>query len=111
MFDAYGKQNLFTFHTSEEHAARKKMLAAAYSKSLMMKHPLTTTIENRVKEYMNLLEINGDASNDTFKTLHYFSIDSITHFLYGLPLTGSCSMTFSTLQDAASRGLLCTIPS
>lgn len=106
MFDVYGKQNLFTFHTSEEHAARKKMLAFAYSKSLMMKHPSTTTFENRVEEYLDLLEINGDAPNDTFKTLHYFSIDSITHVLYGPKYGATSALTGNSTHRALLDDIL-----
>ena len=39
MFDAYGRQNLFTFHSVKEHSDRKKLVANAYSKSLMLKGP------------------------------------------------------------------------
>lgn len=102
MFDVYGRPNLFTFHSTKQHGDRKKMLATAYSKSVMQKGPSTSMIRDRVNEYMDLLAANGNAPNDTFKTLHYFSIDSITHFLYG-PKHGATS---ALKGNATHRALL-----
>ena len=83
MFDAYGRQNLFTFHTSKAHGDRKKMLANAYSKSQMLRGPSAEMIEGKVGEYMALLSASQDRPQEIFSSLHYFSIDSITAFLYG----------------------------
>ncbi|KAK6401500.1 hypothetical protein LTR95_019181, partial [Oleoguttula sp. CCFEE 5521] len=83
MFDVYGHQNLFTFHSSKQHGDRKKLLANAYSKSTMMKPAVAAMVERKTEQYLRLVEEYGEAPNDLFKTLHYFSIDSITNFLYG----------------------------
>ncbi|KAK5113234.1 hypothetical protein LTR62_003570 [Meristemomyces frigidus] len=90
MFDVYGRQNLFTFHSSKQHGDRKKLLANVYSKTSVSKGAIASMVEDRVNEYMSLLAGNTDKPVDMFKTLHYFSIDSITHFLYG-PKTGGTS--------------------
>jgi len=52
MFDVYGKQNLFTFHTVKEHSERKKLVANAYSKSLMLKGPAAQMVQEKVSQYM-----------------------------------------------------------
>ncbi|KAF1355576.1 cytochrome P450 [Delphinella strobiligena] len=80
MFEVYGQPNIFTFHSTEDHSNRKKMLAKA------------------VKEFMDLLEANGDRPMEIFNTLQYFSLDSITHFLYGSRFGGTSSLT-GNLKD------------
>lgn len=45
MFDVYGKQNLFTFHSPTAHGQRKKLLSHAYSKSVILAAlPLTLVV-------------------------------------------------------------------
>ncbi|KAJ6008670.1 hypothetical protein N7522_003686 [Penicillium canescens] len=85
MFDVYGRQNLFTFAGTKQHAERKKLLAHAYSKSIILSpnaiaKPL---IEKNVKSYLDLLEREKDVAEEIFQSLHWFSLDSITGFLYG----------------------------
>lgn len=85
MFDAYGRQNLFTFAGTKQHAERKKLLAHAYSKSVILSpnaiaRPL---IEKNVSKYLELLEREKDVAEEIFQSLHWFSLDSITGFLYG----------------------------
>ncbi|KAJ5742727.1 uncharacterized protein N7511_011128 [Penicillium nucicola] len=85
MFDVYGRQNLFTFAGTKQHAERKKILAHAYSKSVILSpnaiaKPL---IEANVKSYLDLLEDEKDVAEEIFQSLHWFSLDSITGFLYG----------------------------
>lgn len=82
MFDVYGEQNLFTFAGVREHAGRKKLLVHAYSKSSILKN-YAPVIEDRVEEFLQLLEREPDVSGEIFASLHYYSLDSITHFLYG----------------------------
>ncbi|OKL56728.1 hypothetical protein UA08_07860 [Talaromyces atroroseus] len=85
MFDVYGRQNLFTFAGVKQHADRKKLLAHAYSKSAILSpnaiaKPL---IERNVNSYLELLEREKCVSEEIFQSLHWFSLDSITGFLYG----------------------------
>ncbi|KAJ5305779.1 hypothetical protein N7508_004794 [Penicillium antarcticum] len=85
MFDVYGRQNLFSFAGTKQHAERKKLLAHAYSKSVVLSpnaiaKPL---IEKNVKSYLDLLEGEKDVAEGIFQSLHWFSLDSITGFLYG----------------------------
>jgi hypothetical protein len=82
MFDVYGHQNLFTFAGVKEHGERKKLLAHAYSKSSILKSS-AAAVEEKVWEYMDLLEKDPVTASETFSSLHYYSLDNITHFLYG----------------------------
>lgn len=95
MFDAYGRQNLFTFAGTKQHAERKKLLAHAYSKSVILSpnaiaRPL---IEKNVSSYLDLLEREKDVAEEIFQSLHWFSLDSITGFLYGDKYGGTHAVT------------------
>ncbi|KAI9745110.1 MAG: hypothetical protein M1818_001388 [Claussenomyces sp. TS43310] len=100
MFDVYGRQNLFTFASSSEHAARKKLLSHAYSKSNIIKGPMAAMVEEKVRQYLRLLETEADSACEIFTNLHYFSIDSITHFLYGKDHGATTTLTGSAVDRA-----------
>ncbi|CDM34075.1 hypothetical protein CBS147339_5607 [Penicillium roqueforti] len=82
MFEVYGRKNMFSFATTKQHGERKKLFAHAYAKSAMLKGQNAQMVEQKVKLYMDLLERDGGKS-EIFSTLHYFSLDTITEFLYG----------------------------
>jgi hypothetical protein len=82
MFDAYGKKNLFTFQSVKDHSERKKLVAHAYSKSVMLKGHVAKMIQSKSKEYMDLLKRGESSEIETFTSLHYFALDTITEFLY-----------------------------
>lgn len=82
MFDVYGHQNLFTFASVKAHGERKKLLNHAYSKSSILKVS-AAAMEEKVWQYMQLLEIEPETASETFSSLHYYALDNITHFLYG----------------------------
>lgn len=101
MFEVYGEQNLFTFHSSEEHGARKKLLSHAYSKSAILQDKTTKTIEEMARRYIELIDSEPNGISDVFLTSHYYSLDNITHFIYGE------SGSTSALQGSmAHRGLI-----
>ncbi|KAF2460945.1 benzoate 4-monooxygenase cytochrome P450 [Lineolata rhizophorae] len=83
MFDVYGKQNLFTFGTAKEHSERKKMIAHAYSKSVMIKGPAADLVRRKVAAFLEFLENDKERANEIFSSLHYFALDSISEFVYG----------------------------
>jgi hypothetical protein len=84
MFSAYGRQNMFSFSSVKQHSDRKKLFAHAYAKSTMLKGETARMIETKVRGFMELLDREGDGQSiDIFSTLHYFSLDNITEFLYG----------------------------
>lgn len=82
MFDVAGCPNLFSFASGKAHGDRKRILAHAYAKSGILKGDTAALIEKKVQQYLELLEREGPMSN-TFNSLHYFSLDAITEFLYG----------------------------
>jgi hypothetical protein len=73
MFDVYGRKNLFTFFSVTDHAKRKRVLAHAYLKSAILKSHPATIIEDKIKDFLQLLA-KPDASNrmENFSTLHYY---------------------------------------
>lgn len=83
MFDVYGKQNVFTFGPSYQHAERKKLLAHSYAKSNTIRGPVAEEIERKVQDYLNLIEATQGEGNEIFQSLHWYSLDNITNFLYG----------------------------
>jgi hypothetical protein len=83
MFDVYGRQNLFTFYGAAEHGQRKKLVSHAYSKSVVLKEPSTSMVEEKTRKYIALIEREPDRVSEIFTTLHYYSLDTITEFLYG----------------------------
>lgn len=101
MFDVYGRKNLFTFFSVKDHGDRKKLIAHAYSKSVMIHGPEATMISRKVKDYLNLIDKNLLDAEEIFRSLHYFSIDAITDFLYG-----SFGRTGCLTGNLADRGLL-----
>ena len=92
MFDVYGKQNVFTFGPSQAHAARKKLLANVYSKSNIMRSSVADVIERKVEDYMKLIESTRAQRNDIFTSLHWYSLDNITAFLYGPDHGGTAAL-------------------
>ncbi|RMY82732.1 hypothetical protein D0864_07990 [Hortaea werneckii] len=92
MFDAYGRQNLFTFADTKRHGDRKKLLANAYSKSSIVHGTTARHLDRLVRDYLDLLRTLDGRPNDAFETLHYFSIDAITNFLYGSNMGGTTAM-------------------
>lgn len=104
MFDVYGRQNLFTFAGVKQHADRKKLLAHAYSKSAILSPTAIAKplIEKNVNSYLELLEHEKGVTEEIFQSLHWFSLDSITGFLYGDQHGG----THALKGDSGDRALL-----
>jgi hypothetical protein len=94
MFDVYGKQNVFTFGPVQDHAGRKKLLANAYSKSTVLKGDIVDEVESRAQDYLDLIaKFNKEGrQNNAFTTLHWYSLDNITNFLYGPEHGGTSAM-------------------
>jgi hypothetical protein len=104
MFDAYGKKNLFTFYSSKDHGDRKKLVAHAYSKSVMLRGSVAALVEDKVEQYLQLLKNDPKSASEIFTSLHYFSLDAITDFLYGQFGRTSC-----LAGDKVDRNLLSDI--
>ncbi|KAL1870390.1 hypothetical protein Plec18167_007525 [Paecilomyces lecythidis] len=93
MFDVYGRQNLFTFGPWQMHAERKKMLNHAYAKSTILRGHTAQMVEEMVVKFLKLLENEKETAGEIFTSLHYFSLDVITQFLYGPKYGGTTALT------------------
>ncbi|EUC35669.1 hypothetical protein COCCADRAFT_90374 [Bipolaris zeicola 26-R-13] len=89
MFHVYGRKNMFSFFSGREHSERKKMFASAYAKSAMLKGANAAIVEAKVRQYLDLIA-RQQGSSEIFASLHYFSLDAITDFLYGKYGKTSC---------------------
>jgi len=101
MFDVYGKKNLFTFHGVKDHANRKKLLAHAYSKSAMLNGKAAELVTEKVAEYLRLIEREPTTASEIFSSIHYFSLDAITAFVYD-----DCGKTTALRGSQVDRALL-----
>jgi hypothetical protein len=105
MFDVYGRRNLFTFFGVADHAKRKRLLAHTYSKSAILKGNAASIIEDKIRDYLNLLEGAPRAEGvEIFSTLHYYSIDVITTFLYGSTDIGATTALQGTPNHVSLLG-------
>jgi cytochrome P450 len=105
MFDVYGQQNLFTFGSPKAHGERKKLLNHAYSKSSILKIS-AQAVEEKAREFMELLTSDPNTASEIFSSLHYYSLDNITHFLYGPDLGGTSAMVGSQADRALLNDVL-----
>lgn len=111
MFEAYGRKTMFSFSTVKEHGERKRLFAYAYAKSAMLKGQNAAMVQHKAKLFLDLLGRDGPES-EIFSTLHYFSLDNITEFLYGKFGKTSClegsetdRRLISDIMDIARRKL------
>jgi Cytochrome P450 len=84
MFDVYGRPNLFTFAAVEDHSRRKKMLHHAYSKSVILNSTKTSkSIHARVQQALKMIDASPTGEVEVYAITLFYSLDNITHFLYG----------------------------
>lgn len=100
MFDAFGEQNLFTFHSSKLHGERKKLLANVYAKSSILNGRAAGLVSGKVQQYLSLIAATNGEPEEIFRSLHYYSMDSITAFIYGPNHGGTSSMTGNATHQA-----------
>jgi hypothetical protein len=100
MFEVYGRKNMFTVGPAKDHAERKKMIANAYAKSSLLKGNIAAMVEDKARLFLELIDRDGRQS-EIFSTLHYFSLDTISQFLYGEVGKTSCLE-----GDERDRGLI-----
>ncbi|KAL5363848.1 amino acid permease-domain-containing protein [Aspergillus floccosus] len=81
---------------------RKKLLNHAYSKTAVLSSQNAAMIEGKTRQFLSLLDRETKSGvMEIFNALHYFSMDSITQFLYGESQGATTALTAS-----ASRNLL-----
>lgn len=106
MFDVYGRQNLFTFGPWQMHAERKKLLNHAYAKSTILRGHTGRIVEEMVMKFLQLLENEKETAGEIFTSLHYFSIDVITQFLYGPKYGGTAALAGQERDRALLNDIL-----
>ncbi|BCS19420.1 cytochrome P450 [Aspergillus puulaauensis] len=104
MFDAYGRQNMFSVSSGKDHRDRKKLLNHAYSKSAVLSPRNASMVDEKTAQFMDLIEKEADDTGrlEIFAALHYFSLDSISKFLYGKSPHGATT----ALTGSQDRALL-----
>lgn len=83
MFDAYGRPNLFTFASGQDHRERKKLLSHMYSNQTVLGSHYSDMVLRKVAAFFAMLDKEPAVASDIFASLHYFSLDAISDFVYG----------------------------
>ena len=83
MFDAYGRPNLFTFASGQEHRERKKLISNMYSNQTVLAPHYSQMVLNKVSAFLTMLDREPTVASEIFASLHYFSLDAISEFVYG----------------------------
>ncbi|KAL6249604.1 hypothetical protein RBB50_003457 [Rhinocladiella similis] len=105
IFDVYGTANLFSFRGVRPHSERKRLLAQAFSKGAILKGHTAEIIEGNVTDYLRMVDSHGGCSVETFTTLHYFSLDTISNFIFGSDFGGTSCL----VGNKEHQGLLTDI--
>lgn len=96
MFDVYGRPNLFTFGSGKEHRERKKLLSHIYSNQMVLSKSISDLVQGKVAGYLDMVEQEPKVASEIFSSLHYFSIDAISEFVYGPTYGGTKALTHSS---------------
>lgn len=108
MFDVYGRPVMISFTSSKDHRGksqlyaiylsikessaknpveRKRILNHPYSKTSVLSSGTASMVEDKTRLFLKLVESKASTSNgyamEIFAALHYFSMDTISKFLYG----------------------------
>ena len=83
MFDAYGRANLFTFASGKEHRERKKLVSHIYANQTVLGTEFSQLVQRKVAGFLEFLEREPAVASEIFSSLHYFSFDAISEFVYG----------------------------
>ena len=98
MFDVYGRPNLFTFASGQLHRERKKLLSHIYSNQTVLSTHFSSLVKRKVTGFLDLLEREPALGSEIFTSLHYFSFDAISEFVYG-PLCGGTNALSGSKQS------------
>ena len=98
MFDVYGTRNLFTFASGQAHRERKKLVSHIYANQTILGPHFSKLVMKKVNEFLTMLRREPVLSSEIFTSLHYFSLDTISEFVYG-PEHGGTTALSGTVQD------------
>ena len=83
LFDVYGRPNLFTFSSGKDHRERKKLLSHIYANQTILSDKMSAMVQSKAAAYLTMIEREPDVASEIFSSLHYYSIDAISEFVYG----------------------------
>jgi hypothetical protein len=96
-FDVYGQPHMFTYYSSAQHSAQKKMMSRMYAKSTILSGPVWSSIQSKAREFLNLIESDPKTASHLEKSLHYYSLDNISWVVFR-----GCEGVTSVLTGRAS---------
>lgn len=97
VFDVFGQPHMFTFYSSYEHSARKKLLSQMYAKSTIMKSPVADSIQSKVAQFLDMIKSDPVTASHLSKSLHYYSLDNISWIVFR-----DCGRATSSLTNRES---------
>ena len=106
MFDAYGRPNLFTFASGQLHRERKKLISHIYANQTILGDHFSSLIKRKVAGFLNLLEREPELGSEIFGSLHYFSFDAISEFVYGPDYGATAALSGSEQSRVLIRDIL-----
>ena len=106
MFDVYGRPNLFTFRPGQEHRERKKLISHMYSNQTVLGPHYSQVVKDKVAGYIAMLEKEQSPASEIFTSLHYFSLDAISEFVYGDSHGGTKAMAGNLKNRNMIRDIL-----
>ncbi|OAP62295.1 hypothetical protein AYL99_04498 [Fonsecaea erecta] len=95
MFDVYGRPNLFTFASGKLHRERKKLISHMYANQNVLGMDAAQLVKRKVMGFLTLLEREPALGKEIFTSLHYFSFDAISEFVYGPNYGGTAALSGS----------------
>ncbi|KIW17638.1 hypothetical protein PV08_04833 [Exophiala spinifera] len=93
MFDVYGQKNLFTFESGKLHRERKKLVSHIYANAVVLGPEFSAMVQTKVAEFISLIHREPDHASEIFRSLHYFSFDAISEFVYGPDHGGTTALS------------------
>lgn len=106
MFDAYGTPNMFTFASGVEHRNRKKLVSHMYSNQTLMERQSVEMVKRKVQAFLTMLKAESDSASEIFTTLHYFSFDAISEFVFGTKYGGTNALSGNTADRRLINDIL-----
>jgi cytochrome P450 len=106
MFDAFGRANLFTFASGKEHRERKKLVSNIYANQTVLAAEFSSMVQDKVAAFLGFIEQQPGQACEIFSSLHYFSFDTISEFVYGPDHGGTIALTGSKSDQDLIKDIL-----
>lgn len=106
MFDVYGRPNLFTFGAGKLHRERKKLISHIYANQTVLGTDFSALVQKKATAFLSLLDREPHLASEIFTSLHYFSFDTISEFVYGPDHGGTAALSGSGQSRDLIRDIL-----